>query len=94
MRRVYNNMTLREAMETRGVLPAKEATKQELRQLVDKGCFRSIDKSEINLLHKLNRRILPSKLFLKDKYKPDGTFDKLTEGEVDGKRASTRPCRA
>ncbi len=38
------NMALREAMETRGVLPAKDATKQELRQLVDKVCFRPIDR--------------------------------------------------
>ncbi len=38
---------LREAMETRGVLPAKDTTKQGLEQLVDKGCFHSIDKSEI-----------------------------------------------
>ncbi len=63
-RRVYN-MTLREAMETRGVLPAKDATKQELRQLVEKGCFSPIDKSEIDSLHELNQRILSSKLFLK-----------------------------
>jgi hypothetical protein len=74
VRRVYNNMMLRQAIEIRGALPAKHATKQELRQLVEKGCFRPIDKSEINSLHESRQRILPSKLFLKDKHKPDGTF--------------------
>ncbi len=82
LRRAYN-MTLRQAMETRGVLPAKDATKQKL-QLVDKGCFRPIGKSEINLLHKLKRRILPSKLCLKDKHKPDVTFEKLKARLVAG----------
>jgi hypothetical protein len=77
-------MRLRQAMEIRGVLPAKDATKQELRQLVEKGCFRPIDESEINLLHKLQQRILPSKLFQKDEHKPDGTFDKLKARLVAG----------
>ncbi len=58
-------MTLREVMEPRGLLPAKDATKQELQQLIGKGCFRPFEQSEINLLHKLKQRILPSKLFLK-----------------------------
>jgi hypothetical protein len=71
-------------MEIRGALPAKNATKQELRQLVEKGCFRPIDKSEINSLHESNQRILPSKLFLKDKHKPDGTFGKLKARLVAG----------
>jgi hypothetical protein len=71
-------------MKIRGVIPEKDATKQQLRQLVGKGCFCPIDKSEINLLHKLNQRILPSKLFLKDKHKPDGTFDKLKARLVAG----------
>ncbi len=84
VRRVYNNMTLRQAMEIRGVLPAKDATKQELRQLVEKGCFRPVDKSEINSLHESRQRILPSKLFLKDKHKPDGTVDKLKARLVAG----------
>jgi hypothetical protein len=71
-------------MEIREVLPAKDATKQELRQLVEKGCFRSIDRSEINSLHESCQRILPSKLLLKDKHKPDGTFDKLKARLVAG----------
>jgi hypothetical protein len=84
VRRVFNNMTLQQAMEIRGVLPAKDATKQELRQLVEKGCFRPIDKSEIYSLHKSCQMILPSKLFLKGKHKPDGTFDKLKARLVAG----------
>ncbi len=60
VRRVYNNTTLRQAMEIRGALPAKDATKQELPQLVEKGCFRPIDKSEINSLRQSDQRILPS----------------------------------
>jgi hypothetical protein len=36
-------MTLREAMRTRGVLPSKDATKQEPQELAEKGYFRPID---------------------------------------------------
>ena len=81
-------------MEIRGVLPAKDATKQELRQLVEKGCFRPIDRSEINSPHESRQRILPSKLFLKDKLLPDGTLKLLPEqvkGEIGGRRPQTRP---
>ncbi len=52
--------------------------------MVEKGCFRLIDKSDINSLHGSRQRILPSKLFLKAKLFPDGTFDKLKAGLVAG----------
>ena len=65
--KVYN-LSLTEAINTRGAEVAKKATLSELNQLIDKGCLMPVDKLIVKKLKAEKQLILPSKLFLKDKY--------------------------
>ena len=81
--KVYN-LSLSEAINTRGADVAKDAALKELNQLIEKGCLMPVDKLTVRKLKKDKQLILPSKLFLKDKYRPDGAFDKFKARLVAG----------
>ncbi len=81
--KVYN-LSLTEAINTRGADAAKDAALKELNQLIEKGCLMPVDKLTVQKLKMDKRLILPSKLFLKDKYRPDGAFDKFKARLVAG----------
>ena len=81
--KVYN-LSLREAIDTRGAEVANKAALSELNQLIEKGCLMPVDKLIVKKLKAKKQLILPSKLFLKDKYRPDGAFDKFKARLVAG----------
>jgi len=81
--KVYN-LSLTEAINTRGADVAKKAALSELNQLIQKGCLMPVDKLTVKKLKAEKQLILPSKLFLKDKYRPDGEFDKFKARLVAG----------
>ena len=81
--KVYN-LSLAEAINTRGAEIAKDAALKELNQLIEKGCLMPVDKLTVKKLKDEKQLILPSKLFLKDKYRPDGAFDKFKARLVAG----------
>jgi len=81
--KVYN-LSLTEAINTRGADVAKDAALKELNQLIEKGCLMPVDKLTVQKLKEDKQLILPSKLFLKDKYRPDGAFDKFKARLVAG----------
>ncbi len=68
---VYN-LSLTEAINTRGAEVAEKAALSELNQLIQKRCLMPVDKLTVKKLKAEKQFILPSKLFLKDKYRPDG----------------------
>ncbi len=74
--KVYN-LSLSEAINTRGADVAKDAALKESNQLIEKACQMPVDKLTVQKLKEGKQLIIPSKLFLKDKYRPDGTFDKF-----------------
>ena len=57
-----------------------DAVKKEMQQMIDKKVWRPIHKEEI----KDKKNIIPSKLFLKEKYDAEGKFDKLKARLVAG----------
>jgi hypothetical protein len=61
-----------------------DAALKELNQLIEKGCLMPVDRLTVKKLKTEKQLILPSKLFLKDKYKPDGAFDKFKARLVAG----------
>jgi hypothetical protein len=81
--KVYN-LSLAEAINTRGAEVAKDAALKELNQLIDKKCLMPVDRVTVKRLKEGKQLILPSKLFLKDKYRPDGAFDKFKARLVAG----------
>ncbi len=81
--KVYN-LSLSEAINTKGADVAKDAALKELNQLIEKGCLMPVDKLKVRKLKEDKQLILPSKLFLKDKYRPDGAFDKFKARLVAG----------
>jgi hypothetical protein len=74
--KVYN-LSLGEAINTRGADVAKDAALTELSQIFEKGCLMPMDRLIVKKLKANTQRILPSKLFLKVKYPLAGTFDKF-----------------
>jgi hypothetical protein len=74
--KVYN-LSLTEAINTRGAEVAKNATLSELNQLIQKGCLIPVDKLTVKKLKAEKQLILPSMLFLKDNYRPEGGFKKF-----------------
>jgi len=75
------NMTVHDAL-TRYGTRAEEAIEKELKQLMDKEVFEPVQRN--SLTAEEQRAIIPSKMFLKDKYKPDGSFDKIKARLVAG----------
>ena len=80
-RHVYN-MTVAEAIEKRGTALAMEASKAELRQLHERKAFVGIKPAAVKKLPRA--KILPCKLFLKDKKSPSGVIEKLKARLVAG----------
>ena len=74
--KVYN-LSLEEAINTRGADVAKDAALMELSQIIEEGCLMPMDRLTIKKLRADKELILPSKLFLKFKYPLGGTFDKF-----------------
>lgn len=75
------NMTVKEAMVKVGD-KAKEAVMDEMKQMRDRGVFELVTLSEMSESDK--RSIIRSKLFLKEKFLPDGSLDKLKARLVAG----------
>ena len=75
--KVYN-LSLGEAINTRGADVAKDAALTELSQIFEKGCLMPMDRLTIKKLKANTQRILPSKLFLKVKYPLAGMLDKFS----------------
>jgi len=57
-----------------------EAVKKELQQMLDKGVWEPVHSKDIDK----NSKVIPSKLFLKEKYNPEGQFEKLKARLVAG----------
>ena len=77
VRNVYN-MTIAEAIKARGADMALTATKAELQQLKDKNCFVGKTPEEVRILRRhASFKIIPMKVFLKDKKTLEGVFEKL-----------------
>ncbi len=74
--KVYN-LSLGEAINTRGADVAKDAALTELSPIIEKGCLMHMDRLTTKKLKANKQLILPSKLFLKVKYPLAGTFDKF-----------------
>ena len=74
--KVYN-LSLEEAINTRGADVAKDAALTELSQFIEKGCLMPMDRLTTKKSKVDKQRILPSKLFPKVKYPLAGTFDKF-----------------
>ncbi len=81
--KVYN-LSLTEAINIRGADVAKDTALKELNQLIDKKCLMPVDRVTVKKLKEAKQLILPSKLFLKDKYRPGGAFDKFKARLVAG----------
>ena len=64
--KVYN-LSLEEAINTRGADVAKDADLTELSQIIEKGCLMPMDRLTIKKLRADKELILRSKLFLKFK---------------------------
>jgi hypothetical protein len=75
------NMSVRDGIDRYGD-KAKEAIRKELQQLMEKGVFQPVHLKELSIDER--RGVIPSKMFLKDKYKADGTFDKIKARLVAG----------
>jgi len=75
------NVGIAEAMKTRPEAAEKSILK-ELGSIHAKGTFRPVQVR--NLSFQQRKSIIPSKLFLRDKYAPDGTFEKLKSRLVGG----------
>ena len=58
---------------TLGVAVTKAAIKKELQQMLEKKVFTPVHKRDI----KDEKKIIPSMLFMKEKYNAEGTFEKL-----------------
>ena len=74
--KVYN-LSLGEAINTRGANVANDAALEELSQIIEKGCLMPMDRLTIKKLKADKQLVPPSKFFLKVKYLLAGTFDKF-----------------
>jgi hypothetical protein len=75
------NISVRDALRTQGN-EAKRVILKELKQMLVRDVFRPVHRS---LLKEQERRsTIRSSMFLKAKYHPDGTFDKLKARLVEG----------
>ena len=78
---VYSNLTVRQAIDKYGN-PAREAVMNELRQLIKLKVLKFL---QPDLLDPTTLKgILPSKMFVKPKFDPDGEFDKIKARLVGG----------
>jgi hypothetical protein len=75
--KVYN-LSLEEAINTRGADVAKDAALTELSQIIEEGCLMPMDQLTIKKLRADKKLLLPSKLFLKVKYPLAGMLDKFS----------------
>ena len=76
------HLTVKQALEKLGSA-AEEAIRKELSQLaVEKKAWHPIKLDLLN--HTERKKILPSSMFIKEKYKPDGTFEKIKARLVAG----------
>jgi hypothetical protein len=75
------NMSVRDAISRYGD-KAEDAITKELQQLMEKGVFKPVHMKDLSAEER--RSIIPSKMFLKDKYKADGAFDKIKARLVAG----------
>ena len=75
------NISVRDALRTRGV-EAKRVILKELKQMSDRKVFRTILRSGLDSSDR--RSTIRSSMFLKAKYHPEGTFDKLKARLVAG----------
>ena len=77
-RALATHISFRKSKAVFGESAAKTAILKELRQMTEKDVWRMLRKSELrNIQKKKNINILPSSLFLKDKYDASGIFEKL-----------------
>ena len=81
------NMTVKEAMVKVGT-KAEEAVMAEMMQMRDRGVFELVRSSDLSL-HDRNG-IIRSKLFLKEKFLPNGSLDKLKARLVAGGHMQNR----
>lgn len=84
---VYSNMTVKESIEKYGD-PAKQSVINELKQLIRLQVFKFHDPNTLTP-EQLRARI-PSKTFVKIKYHPDGTFNKIKSRTVAGGHRQNR----
>ena len=75
------NMTVKEAMMKVGD-KAREAVMEEMKQMRDRGVFELVKLCDMNEMDK--KSIIRSKIFLKEKFLPDGSLDKLKARLVAG----------
>jgi hypothetical protein len=75
------NISVRDALRTQGD-EAKRVILKELKQMIDRKVFRPVRRSV--LTEQERRSTIRSSMFLKAKYHPDGTFDKLKARLVAG----------
>jgi Reverse transcriptase (RNA-dependent DNA polymerase) len=75
------NISVRDALHTKGV-EAKRMILKELKQMIDRKVFRPVMRSGLDGSER--RSTIRSSMFLKAKYHPDGTFDKLKARLVAG----------
>jgi len=74
-------LTVKQAIDKFGAA-AEQSIEKELRQLVDLDVFSPVRRCDLASLQA--RKIIPGMLFLKDKYLPNGTFEKLKSRFVAG----------
>jgi hypothetical protein len=75
------NISVSDALRTKGV-EAKRVILKELKQMIDRKVFRPLMRSGLDGPER--RSTIRSSMFLKAKYHPDGTFDKLKARLVAG----------
>ena len=75
------NMTVKQGIAAHGE-KASGAVIGECQSLLDQKSFHAVCANKLTVEQR--KRIIPSKLFLKAKYKPDGTFDKIKGRLVSG----------
>ena len=65
--------SIKECKRTLGETITKAAIKKELQQMLDKNVFTPVHKNDV----KDKKKIIPSMLFMKEKYNAEGAFEKL-----------------
>jgi hypothetical protein len=82
------NISVRDALRTKGD-EAKRVILKELQQMLTLRVIRPVHRAQLS--ESQRRAIIRSSMFLKAKYLPDGTFDKLKARLVAGETSRTRP---
>jgi len=75
---IYTNMSIADATSKHG-RPAFEAIEKEVRNLIERRTFKFISAENAK-----GKDFIPSHMFIKEKYHPDGTFDKIKARLVAG----------